>query len=86
MIKVLQVNKVGNRIRSYVCTDGNGRTTALSKRQLTELIRMGRVDNASIQVYNGGVIIRIKDPKVSTVTITKEAERRANQQMARMAR
>lgn len=59
MIKVLSVNKQGNRIISYTCTDGS-RTIDLTKGQLSNYISNKQVINATQQIYKGNTIIRIK--------------------------
>lgn len=65
MIKVLSVNKEGNRVKSYTCTDGAS-TAELSKEQLISHINNGNVSNARIQVYKGNTIIRVADSDSTT--------------------
>lgn len=65
MIKVLNVNKEGNRVKSYTCTDGSS-TAELSKEQLISHINNGNVSNARIQVYKGNTIIRVADSDSTT--------------------
>lgn len=60
MIRVKSVNKRGNRIISYTCTDGN-KTLDISKESLHEYIKSGAVENATSQIYNGTIIIRVKN-------------------------
>lgn len=67
MIKVLNINKEGNRVRSYTCTDGSS-TAELSKEQLISHINNGNVSNARIQVYKGNTIIRVADSDSATTT------------------
>ncbi len=73
MIKVLSVNKEGNRVKSYTCTDGSS-TAELSKEQLISHINNGNVSNARIQVYKGNTIIRIADS--DSTTTRKRAPRK----------
>lgn len=65
MIKVLNINKEGNRVKSYTCTDGSS-TAELSKEQLISHINNGNVSNARIQVYKGNTIIRVADSDSTT--------------------
>lgn len=58
MIKVANVNKIGNKIIGYTCK------AELSKEELVSLIKQGMVENAYIQVYKGTTIVRVKDAKV----------------------
>lgn len=60
MITVLKINKQGNKIISYTCTDG-GQTLDLSKEQLCGYIDKKMVSNAKIQVYQGNIIVRVSD-------------------------
>ena len=60
MIRVIRVNKAGNRIKSYACTDGK-ETVEVTKDKLSELIRNKEVCNATQQLYKGSIIIRIKE-------------------------
>lgn len=60
MIKVLNINKQGNKIISYTCTDGS-KTLDLTKEQLSQYILQKKVLNATQQVYKGTTIIRVKD-------------------------
>ena len=60
MIKILNVNKQGNRIISYTCTDDN-QTSELTKEQVIQLIKNKQISNATLQYYNNKPIIRIKD-------------------------
>lgn len=60
MITILGVNKSGNKIIDYDCTDGSN-TLKLTKDKLAELIQNKEVSNAKMQVYKGTVIIRVKD-------------------------
>ena len=62
MIDVLKVNKVGNRISSYSCSE-DGKVFNLTKQQLSDYIDSKRVSNATKQVYKGTLIIRINDKK-----------------------
>ena len=64
MIKVVRVNKTGNKIDSYTCTDGN-RSINLTKEQLIAYINNKQVTNARLQVYNGTSIIRLKDDDIT---------------------
>ena len=66
MITVLKINKQGNKIISYTCTDGNT-TLDLIKEQLLEYIDKKQVSNAKIQMYQGKTIIRVKD--VSSISV-----------------
>ena len=66
MIAVMRVNKVGNRVQSYTCTDGN-RTIDLTKQQLSKYIDDRKVVNATKQVYNGTLIIRVNDYNPSMI-------------------
>lgn len=60
MIQVLKINKHGNRISSYTCTDGS-KTLDLTKEQLINFIDRKMVNNAKKQVYQGKTIIRVDD-------------------------
>lgn len=60
MIQVLNVNKQGNKVVSYTCTDGM-QTLNISKQQLANYIEQHLVTNATKQLYNGSIIIRVKD-------------------------
>lgn len=60
MIKVLNINKQGNRIVSYTCTDGS-KTLNLTKEQLSQYILQKKVLNATQQIYKGTTIIRVKE-------------------------
>lgn len=60
MIQVLKINKHGNRIVSYTCTDGS-KTLDLTKEQLINFIDRKMVNNAKKQVYQGKTIIRVDD-------------------------
>lgn len=59
MITVLQVNKQGNRILSYTCTDGKTNKD-ISKEQLIQYIDAKQVTNAKKQIYKGQIIVRVK--------------------------
>ena len=75
MLTVLGVNKVGNRIESYTVTDGKA-TFEETKTRLINYIRNHQVTNATVQVYNGNVIVRIKDTvPVSTMTYGEREEK-----------
>ena len=60
MITVLKVNKQGNKIISYTCTDG-AQTLDLSKEQLCGYIDKKMISNARIQIYQGNIIVRVND-------------------------
>lgn len=70
MITLLQVIKEGNRIRAYSCTDGD-QEFYLSKQEVIDFIKEGKVNNARLQNYRNSDIIRIIERKDSGV---KEAE------------
>lgn len=72
MITVLKVNKQGNRVVSYTCTDGT-KSLDLSKEQLSQYITQKRVSNATQQVYKGTKIIRIKD--TNKININKDSNK-----------
>ena len=65
MIKVIKINKVGNRISSYTCTDGNT-TIDISKDQLIKYIDAKQAENATKQIYKGTIIIRVKEADTNT--------------------
>ena len=75
MLKVLRVNKQGNKILSYTCTDGT-KQGDITKDQLVEHIKRKNVSNARVQVYNGTVIVRITDDadKINIPTPPKQIE------------
>lgn len=60
MVKIIKVNKVGNKIESYTCTDGR-KVIQLSKNEVIKLIRKKQVVNARLQVYRGKEIIRVRE-------------------------
>ena len=60
MITVLKVNKQGNKIISYTCTDG-AQTLDISKEQLCGYIDKKMVSNAKMQNYQGNIIVRVSD-------------------------
>ena len=69
MIKVIKVNKEGNKVLNYVCTDGKS-TKLLSKEQLAMAIEKKLVENARMQVYQGRLIIRVTDDVDKETTST----------------
>ena len=58
MITIVSVNKKGNRIYSYNCTDGNS-MRELTKREVIEQIKNNNVSNGKIQKVNGRETVRI---------------------------
>ncbi len=60
MIKVIKVNKEGNKVINYVCTDGKS-AKILSKEQLAEAIKKKLVENARMQIYQDRLIIRVAE-------------------------
>lgn len=60
MITVLKINKQGNKILSYTCTDGKNNKD-ISKEQLIQYIDAKQVTNAKKQIYKGSTIIRVKE-------------------------
>lgn len=77
MITVLKINKQGNKITSYTCTDGN-KTLDLTKEMLIELIGKKVVVNAKIQVYQGRTIIRLSDKVITSQNNEKDATKLDN--------
>ena len=61
MIRVLNIIKEGNRIKYYDCVYDDGNRVQLSKDALIQFIRNKKCVNATIQNYNGKIIIRVKD-------------------------
>lgn len=59
MLTVLKINKDGNRIKNYTCTDGIN-TMVLTKEQLAMQIEDKQVTNATRQITNGNIVIRVK--------------------------
>lgn len=72
MIKVTKINKQGNRIQSYTCTDGK-QTLDLTKEQLISYIDKKMVSNAKKQTYQGKTIIRINDKEISYIEVPKQS-------------
>lgn len=66
MIKVISINKEGNKVIDYTC-DNNGNLIDLTKEMLVNQIRANNVTNAKIQIYKEQVIIRTKDDVVVKV-------------------
>ena len=64
MINIISINKQGNKIISYTCTNGS-ETKNLTKEQVSKLIDKKQVSNATKQVYKGNTIIRVKDANVT---------------------
>lgn len=60
MITIVGVNKQGNKILNYDCTDGS-KSLKLTKDEVAELIKKKEVTNARMQIYKNNVIIRVKD-------------------------
>ena len=67
MIKVLSVNKVGNRIYNYTCTDGNS-ISQLTKEELALYIQNKMVINATKYISEGRLVIRVTDCATNTVS------------------
>lgn len=57
-VRVLSINKVGNIVKSYTCTDGRN-VKDFNKDQLIALIDNRLVTNARKQIYKGRIIIRV---------------------------
>ena len=64
MITIISINKQGNKIISYTCTNG-AEIKNLTKKQVSELIDKKQVSNATKQVYKGNLIIRVKNKNVT---------------------
>lgn len=58
MIKIISINKQGNKIIDYSC-ESDGAQISLTKEQLVEKINNKEVSNAHIQIYKGQTIIRV---------------------------
>ena len=69
MIRIISVNKVGNKIQGYTCTDGS-RTENLTKEQIVQQIKNKNVENAKVQLYNGNY--RITDKVTKEVLSSKK--------------
>lgn len=61
-IRVLSINKQGNKVVSYTCINKvNNFKGNIYKDELVGYIKQGMVENASVQVYKGQTIVRVKD-------------------------
>lgn len=58
--------KEGKKVR-YTCSDGKVR----SKEVIVEMIKQGKIINASVQVYQGSTIIRVKDKSMAVKSTNK---------------
>ena len=66
-MKIKSVIKDGNRIKHYEIYDDSGNIHECSKEQVANLIKQGKIDNATVQVYKGTTIIRLKDRDNKTI-------------------
>ena len=73
MIRVISINKQGNKIISYTCTDGK-RNSDLTKEQLIEYIKRKQVSNARLQIYKGSSIVRVTEDTQRTESLGNVVE------------
>lgn len=59
-MRITEVIKQGNRISGYKVSDANG-VKQFTKDEVLNLIRAKQIDNASVQMWQGKPIIRVKD-------------------------
>ncbi|MBO5389040.1 MAG: hypothetical protein J6A59_13105, partial [Lachnospiraceae bacterium] len=59
-MKIIRTIKVGNKITTYVVETDTGQIE-MSKDEVIALINVKRIENATIQMWKGKPIIRIKD-------------------------
>lgn len=77
MIQVLKVNKQGNKIVSYTCTDG-ATVLDLTKEHLIKYINNKQVINAKVQMYQGKPIVRVTEAKSVSTNKIKENTSKTN--------
>lgn len=64
MIKVVEINKEKNRVKSYTCIDlDDDRQFDLSKDELIDLIHNKQVTNATAYKFQGATSVRLVDKK-----------------------
>lgn len=80
-IKVVSINKQGNKVINYSCLVNDSEQISLTKDELVEKINNGEVCNARIQIYKGQVIIRPnlenKDSNKSEKSKKKETKQKS---------
>lgn len=68
MIEIKKVYKIGNKVDCYECL-GGGKTVKKSKDEIVKLLGTKSVSNATLQVYKGTNIIRLKDKTIPVVQV-----------------
>lgn len=75
-MKIIEIIKNGNRIQGYIVTNGKTQKE-LNKEQVIELIKNKQITNATVQIWQGKPIVRVKEDK-TYIQANKDASRVGN--------